>query len=273
MDDNIIIGGYIMTYLYADFTCPECKKEGRLLHEIKDENDLLVFPGETLSLEKSFTVECEFCNVNSEAFIKVAQNKFIGIANKSELDKEEFKNIPKTEDIFEKWKKEKRLSPFSRIDFNKQPFQVNEKVMLSNQTFYVKKIFRTEWVEKDLDIRLELPRPDTYWYELLDRYNKTSWLKVENVEDENIFLSNEGIIVSDNKDIVEEITDNPTSIKRTFESDWFGGRNIEAYQYINGVRILVSNHKNQVEMDIFEDTFEGAMAIVEDNIELGVFNE
>lgn len=262
-----------MTVFYGDYLCPVCNKVEKLLHEELDGKIKMIFPGEAFSNEKTFIAECGYCNEKSNALLKVNDGYFIGFLNEAEKEKELSKEIPDTNDIFNKWKNEKTFSPFERVDFKKQPFKVGQEVKLGDNAFVVRKIYRTEWVEKNLDIRLELPRPDTYWYEIKDQSNTIKWLKVENVEGENIFLSENGIIIQDNSEVVEEITDNPTKIKKIYSTEWFGGREIEVFQYVNGTRILVYNHKKQIEMDVFEDTFEEAMGTVEDNMELGVFNE
>jgi hypothetical protein len=215
--------------------------------------------------------ECEYCNKKSDVCIHINQNKFIGFSNRMEQNSDGI--IPDTQEIFQKWKKEGTFTPVKAIDFNTQPFKVGKTVDLNGKQMVVNKVFRTEWTEKDLDIRIEHPRPDAYWYEVKDENNKIKWLKVENVVGENIFLSEDGIIVLDNSESIEELSDNPSKIKNIFKSDCFGGRKIEAYQYVNGVRAIVVNHKEQIEMDIFEDTFEDAMAVVEENMELNVFNE
>lgn len=262
-----------MTVLYGDYLCPVCNKVEKMLHEELDGKIKMVFPGEAFSNEKTITAECGYCNEKSKALVKVKDGRFIGFLNEEQKEKDVPNEIPETKDIFNKWRNEKTFSPFERVNFKNQPFKVGEEVKFANSCFLVQKIYRTEWIEKDLDIRLELPRPDTYWYEIKDQNHNTKWLKVENVEEENIYLSDNGIIIQDNSEVVEEITDNPTKIKKIYSTEWFGGREIEVFQYVNGTRILVYNHKKQIEMDVFEDTFEEAMGTVEDNMELGVFNE
>lgn len=262
-----------MTVLYADYNCPNCKNEGKVMHELADGVNKIIFPGEAHSKEQSITVECEFCNEKTEAYIKVAANKFVGIKNKRELENSAFNTAPETEEVFNKWKKEKSISPLERIDFNKQPYSLGEKLTFANENFVVEKVYRTEWIEKDIDRRIELPRPDIYWYELSYNSGKKKWMKVENVKGDNVTFSDMGIVILDQSDAVENISSLPSKVKKIYQSEMFGGREIEAYQYINGVRIIVVNHKNEIEMDVFEDTFEEAMHTVEENTELSVFNE
>lgn len=262
-----------MSLLYADYSCPECGKCGKLIHELQDNINEMVIPGQRLKKELELKAECEYCNKLSDAIAKSANGLFVGFVNASQSNLKEYNVAPDTNTVFDKWKKEKTFSPIERVDFDKQPYKSGMNIKISGESYNIKRIFRTEWIEKDLDLRIELPRPDTYWYEAKDRNNTTKWIKVENVEGENVFVSDDGIVVLDLKEKVEEMTDSPQRIEMIFQSDWFGGREIEAFQYINGVRILVLNHKKQVEMDIFQDTLEEAMAKVEENIELGVFNE
>ncbi|WP_394555639.1 hypothetical protein C1N61_30075 (plasmid) [Priestia aryabhattai] len=262
-----------MTLLYADFICPVCQNEDKQMHEIKDGKKKMLFPGDAFLEERVFEAECGYCDGKSKVHLKVTNNKFAGFANENELTNSKYKNDPDKGEVFEKWKGEKTFSPSERFDFKKQPFKPNTDITLNNEKFSIEKVYQTEWVEKDVDIRLDHPRPDIYWYELRTQSGLKRWLKVENVEGDNVFLSDKGIVVMDKEDMVEDITHNPTKIKVIYKDNWFGGREIEAYQYVNGVRIIVLDHKKRTEMDIFEDTFEEAMEAVEENMELGVFNE
>lgn len=260
-----------MSFLYADYECPNCLKEEKLMYELNDGTDIIIFPGQPLSNEIDILNKCEFCDIKSDVRVKVKNGIFLGFCCKEKEEK--FTGFENTNDLFEKWKKEKTIRTDKIFEFEKQPFKKGKKIKFGEIDLNILKVFRVEWIEKDLDKRIENPRPDVYWYEVVDKENIKRWLKVENVDGENTFLSEVGLVIRDEKEIIEDITENPEKIKEIYQTDWFGNRKIEAYQYINGVRILVFNYKNQTEMDIFEDTFEEALYRVEENIELGFVNE
>lgn len=262
-----------MTLLYADFTCPNCHNEDKLMQEINDGKKHMIFPGDVFLEEKLFDAECDYCEEKCKVHLKVANNQFVGFANENNLRDVNFKKAPTKDEVFLKWKNEKTFSPTEKFDFKTQPFNPGEVLTLSGESFAIERVYRTEWIEKDIDMRLEHPRPDIYWYELKNTLGLKRWLKVENIEGDNVSISNNGIVIMDQEDAVEDITSDPTKIRLIYKDDWFGGRKIEAYQYINGVRIIVTDHKKRTEMDIFEDTFEEAMNVMEENMELGVFNE
>lgn len=262
-----------MTVLYGDFICPNCNNEQKLMKEINDGIDKLVFPGEKLVNNHNLKTECEYCDAYVPVFAITEETKFVGFLNENQIKSGSQPKIPDTNSVLNKWKLEKTFTSEGTFEFKEQPFLLNQTLELGGQSFSINKIFRTEWVEKDIDIRIEHPRPDVYWYELQSKTGLVRWLKVENVEGNNTYLSDHGIVVMDEKDVVVEITTMPSKIKSVYKTDWFGGRVLEAFQYTSGTRILVTNYKKQVEIDVFEETFEEAMQIVENNIELGIFNE
>ncbi|MGF7534876.1 hypothetical protein AAGG74_14495 [Bacillus mexicanus] len=260
-----------MSILYGDYICPKCYKEEKIMHELDDSNNVIIFPGQPLSKGLNISVECEFCNYLSDVIIKVENGVFLGFCEQKKAEK--FIGINNTKDLLEKWKAEKTISIEKTLDFNNQPFKKGKEITFGNTKLKILKVFRIEWIEKDIDQRIENPRPDVYWYEVIGKEGKKKWLKVENIDGENTFLSDSGLVIRDEKEIIEDITDNPEGINQVYKTEWFGNRTIEAYQYNNGIRILVFNYKDQTEMDIFEDTFEEAMKRVEENMELGFINE
>jgi hypothetical protein len=243
------------------------------MHEINDGNERLIMPGDKAGAIKEFNYRCEMCGQEDRVFVFVKKGAFVGFINMDQKDEAANWSIPSKEEVLKKWAGEKSIVFNSSVDFKEQPFEVGQEVTMGAEEFTIKKVYRMEWVEKDIDKRVEFPRPETYWYEVSTTNGRILWMKVESWDENNVFVSESGIVVSDTNDVIEDISDNPEKVKMVYESEWFGGREIQAYQYINGIRILVTNYKKQIEMDIFEDTFDGAMNIVEENMELGVFNE
>ncbi|WP_088362793.1 hypothetical protein [Bacillus cereus] len=262
-----------MTVLYGDYECRKCNKEQKVMHEINDGNDHLVMPGDKAEVTKEFEYKCEMCGQEDSVFVLIKEESFVGFINVDQKDEAVNWNIPSKEEVLKKWAGEKSNVFNSSVDFKEQPFEIGQEVTMGTEEFTIKKVYRMEWVEKDMDKRLEFPRPETYWYEVSTSNGRILWMKVESWDENNVFVSESGIVVSDKNEVIEDISDNPEKVKLVYESEWFGGREIEAYQYINGIRILVTNYKKQIEMDIFEDTFESAMNMIEENMELGVFNE
>ena len=261
-----------MSLLYADYNCPGCGATDKLMYEVEDEKDKVVLAGQMFTKETRFINECAFCKEFTDVIAAVREKTFLGFLNSSENKKVKEMSIPKTDEILGKWKREKIFAPTLEVEFGTQPFPIGEVLDVGTHRLRIKKVFRAEWVEKDMELRLENPIPDAYWYEVVDQDNKKRWMKVENTEGDNVTFNESGIVLSNEKEIIEEMSVSEP-IEQIFKMEWFGGRNIEAYQYKNGVRLIVIDYKNTIEMDLFNDTLEEVMQALEDNTELGVFNE
>lgn len=265
-----------MSILFGNAECDICKKETRFIAELNDQKKGTRLLGHRVSgLEEAYEVECDYCNektiiypvviegvlsafLNSEQHHSYANGLLtVAKAGKNEGLEREKRNAQPTRKV--------ASSPFEE-----HPKQPGEIILLEKEQWTIHKVYRKEWSETDMEKRLIDPMTEEYWYEASSEKGEKRWIVVLDQEEKNAYLQSEHPTLREEKEIKVDISENPKKPEVILDCEWTNNLYVEAYEYTTGVRLIVINEQNEIEMDLFRKTVEEAIKELEDYMELEV---
>ena len=89
-------------------------------------------------------------------------------------------------------------------------------------------------------------------------------------EENNAFLQFEHPILRDESERKVDISDDPKKPELILDCEWTNNMYVEAYEYKSGIRLIVINEQNEIELDLMRSSIEEAIRELEEYMELGI---
>lgn len=256
-----------MIYYFGNVTCPHCEKKNRVLAEQDYAEDCFLMIGDKVveAVQPNTTdATCEYCFQVFPLFVLEKEGVFTAIANEEQA--KGYKEQPETLEVAaygtgkkEELRLEKQLNHLFTFDFEQQPFVPNQVLDLLDEKWTVEHCYKKEHSERNYEKRMEIDFYDMYYYELKSEQGEHKWLEVVDDSQNNGKLSNENPVVLEYETLYQ-INDNEFKSHLIFEQEVSTQYDIEAYQHLSGVQMLVIRK----ERDEWDDEEEETRVVVLD---------
>lgn len=264
--------------IFGNINCPHCGLETRFLYEepVEQEESTtasheLVMLGDTwggADLHKG-TVSCDYC----QELITLHAVSVEGVLS-SFLNQVEFSSYETGETTVSKAgaslgmdiERNRELKQFHTSftsDFALHPLAEGTRVTAEEMTWEIERIHFKENSERDTIKRSLSVIRDEYCYEVIGENGERKWLVVTDTELNNALLMQEAPALKDYEQL-HDVTDTLFRSEKVYENTLSENFYAEGYGYLTGVRLFVRNAEGDIELDIFEDTIDAALAQVEE---------
>lgn len=192
--------------------------------------------------------------------------------------------------------------------FAEQPFEMGTVLPIGKHQWTVQAIYKKESVETDITKRLITPTLDEYWYSVQNEQGDKKWCIVTDTQYEHLYQSStpkKSTLSSELKRVTgvdewyefqkEDETENeiehnailtiePPFLKENeqkfdvsdsyfrteflFEQTLTANLTIKAYQYLAGVRFFVVNTEEELELDLFGESTEQLLDLLQEQLSI-----
>jgi hypothetical protein len=138
--------------------------------------------------------------------------------------------------------------------FHLHPVSKEKGIKIDKEHWTIKEIYRKEYIDRDIDLRINHIGSEEYWYKVQNRQEE-KWYIVRNSGTDNAIFTQDPPFIEENEKIYD-ITDSGFTLEELYQDNWGDFHTIEAYQILSGVEIWIYNEEGQVELNVLEDTLD-----------------
>lgn len=256
--------------IFGNINCPHCFLETRFLFESEKDENAFYMLGDMWEENSGYfgDVECDYCQKVIKLHVVTKEQTISAFLNGSEYEaylygRKEVKKAKENQGL--ESEKSKNLTQFHETftsDFKKHPYHKGKVIRIGSKKWKVESVYKKEDVEKDAVKRLFAGVYDEYCYKLSDENKEIRWLSVVDLKQNNAILTPEAPSLRQSEKLID-VTDTLFKTTKIYEQEISKNYKVEGYEYISGIRLLVYNKENEIEMDVFDDDIESSLKQVE----------